>query len=72
MNVRRAQTWTPTFHSQDPRGDAVVVGLYSSPWALVSPGPELDAIVPLGSTLIVREPYLKPASGGGVVRRCFA
>lgn len=56
------------FVGQDPGGNAIRVELFASPWALVAPGPELDATIPLGSTLIVREPFLQAAKQGPVVR----
>lgn len=55
---------TSSFCSQDPGGNACLIALYESPWALVPSNEELEAILPLGSTIAVREPYFKMSETG--------
>lgn len=63
-----------TFVGQEPGGNVFNIALYTSPWGFVASNAEIDAILPLGSVIAIREPFLKAAGDGSIVvrRSCSA
>jgi hypothetical protein len=57
-----AQTLETTFVIEDPVGRILILHLYNLPSPGIETGPDLDAFLPLGQALAIREPTVK----GGV------
>lgn len=46
------------FPSQDTAGNCCIVAHFKSPWSFLTPGPELESVLLLGSVIAIKEPFV--------------